>query len=86
MKSLTQKGLIEKHEKIINNVKFCEYKANYTTGEKIAPNVVKNLHQGGEKITPNVVKNLHQGGEKITPTGGEKITPNNIYNNNIIII
>ncbi len=58
LKSLTKKGLIEKKEKIINGVKFCEYCVTRFKNEDspIKP-VVKNLYQGGIKIIPNILDN-----------------------------
>ena len=47
LQSLVKKGLIERRERTINNVKFNAY--------RITP-VVKNLHRGGEKITPNNIE------------------------------
>ena len=65
LKSLIEKGLIEKTEINQNGVKI----VSYSVGEKFAPGV-QNLHEG--------VKNLHQGGEKIAPNN---YIDNNIYNN-----
>lgn len=58
LKSLTKKGLIEKKEKIINGVKFCEYCVTRFKNEDspIKP-VVKNLYQGGIKNIPNILDN-----------------------------
>ncbi len=59
LKALTDKGLIEKFEKVINGVKLCDYAVNFD----LLPD-----YTTGEKITPG-------GGEVFTPGGGEKITP-----------
>lgn len=34
---LVDRGLIQKFENIVNNMKLCEYAVNFTTGEKISP-------------------------------------------------
>lgn len=52
LENLVNKGLLEKRELTQNGVKFCHYKANCTSGAKIAPGVVQNLHRGGAKIAP----------------------------------
>lgn len=44
LRSLEEKGLIEKTERIENGVKFCDYRAKNFTGE------VKNFDRGGVKI------------------------------------
>ena len=44
LRSLEEKGLIEKTERIENGVKFCDYRAKNLTGE------VKNFDKGGVKI------------------------------------
>lgn len=50
LKSLVEDGLIEKHENIVNGVKFCSYKV---TDSSFAPPVQK-LHQGGSaEIAPH---------------------------------
>lgn len=56
LKSLTDKGLLNKVEKTINGVKFCEY----TT-------VVLKENQGGSEIEPGVVLKQNQGGSKTEP-------------------
>lgn len=37
LNSLVERGLIQKFENIVNNVKLCEYAVNFTSGEKISP-------------------------------------------------
>ena len=37
LNSLVEKGLIQKFENIVNNVKLCEYAINFTTSEKTSP-------------------------------------------------
>ena len=51
LKSLVEKGLIEKEEQTINGVKYCSYRAKTSTDE--AREVVQNLHEGSAKIAPN---------------------------------
>ncbi len=64
LKRLQERGLIEKDETYINNVKFCKYRyrkdaVDFTTSEKTSPGVVKKLHRGGEKTSPNnIVDNI----------------------------
>lgn len=43
LKSLVEKGYLEKSDKVVNGVKFCEYRVTKFTG------VVKKVHEGGEK-------------------------------------
>lgn len=52
LRSLTEKKLIYKREKFVGGVKFCEYYANFATGENISLPVQK-LHLGSEKIAHN---------------------------------
>ena len=66
LKSLGQKGYINKSEYYQNNVKFCTYKINTT---------VVNNYIGG-------IKNIPGGGIFSIPGGGIKNIPNNIYINN----
>lgn len=47
LKSLTEKGCIEKRERIENGVKFCDYRCNFF----ITP--VKKLHYPSEKFSPH---------------------------------
>lgn len=37
LNSLVERGLIQKFENLVNNVKLCEYAVNFTSGEKISP-------------------------------------------------
>lgn len=46
LKSLVDKGYLEKVDKVVNGVKFCEYRVTNFTG------VVKNVHGGDEKSSP----------------------------------
>lgn len=73
LQSLVDKGLLQREEKFVNNVKFVEYWCTYTS------HPMKKIHTGGEKFS--------QGGEKISQGGGEKFSHNNIdiynINNNI---
>lgn len=46
LKSLVEKGYLEKVDKVVNGVKFCEYRVTNFTG------VVKNVHRGDEQSSP----------------------------------
>lgn len=84
LKSLSEKNLIIKEDQLINNVKFCRYRANISIVNETDTAMEKLACCGGEKISPhmkNISNNLNfSGGEKIS-IGGEKISPNNIDNN-----
>lgn len=55
LKSLVEKGLIEKFEKNINGVKFCEYQSkNLNT---VFEHRSKNLTGGGQNFLPNNINN-----------------------------
>lgn len=56
LKSMCEKGIISREEKVINGVTFVEYWANTSCAE-ISPGV-KKLHGGGEKISPNIISIL----------------------------
>jgi predicted transcriptional regulator len=66
LQSLVDKGLLQREEKFVNNVKFVEYWCTYTS------HPMKKIHIGGEKFS--------QGGEKISQGGGEKFSHNKIDN------
>ena len=54
LKSLVKKGLIEKKDKVVNNVKFCEYYATKFTGmENNSLGYGKKFTGGMEKSSPN---------------------------------
>lgn len=59
LQSLIDKGLIIKEDMVINNVKFCKYKAvsEFYTGEKSSPGVVNNVPGGRELSSPNNIDN-----------------------------
>lgn len=52
LKSLVEKGFIEKIEETINGVKFCYYRSKNFNG------VVKKLYQGGKETLPNNINNI----------------------------
>lgn len=55
LKSLVEKGLIEKFEKNINGIKFCEYRSkNLNT---VFEHRSKNLTGGGQNFLPNNINN-----------------------------
>ena len=58
LKSLIEKGLIEKKETFINGVKFCEYQSKFLMG------VVKIFDGGSQKIRPNNINNNSSSIEK----------------------
>ena len=88
LENLVQKGFIKKIERIVKNLKFCDYQASpeffpkNKGGEKTSP-VVKLLPQGGGEETSPPMKKLHNSGEEISQGGGEEtshhITKRDIY-------
>lgn len=64
LKRLAEKGLIEKIEKTVNNVKLCDY--------RIIP------WGGGDETSPGMMKH-HRGGDETSPGGGDETSPH-IYN------
>lgn len=54
LKSLQSKGFITKDEQMKNGVRFCRYRANFTSGKEILPGGGKeSLPGGGKEILPN---------------------------------
>ena len=82
LKSLVEKGLIEKEEQTINGVKYCSYRVNNSTDE--AQEVVQKLHGGSAKIAQEVVQKLHGGSAKIAPNNILYNIVDNIVDNNIV--
>ena len=82
LKSLVEKGLIEKEEQTINGVKYCSYRAKTSTDE--AQEVVQKLHGGSAKIAQEVVQKLHRGSAKIAPNNILYNIVDNIVDNNIV--
>ena len=76
LQSLVDKGLIEKNDVIVNNIKYCKYKA-LRSKDKITPPRTKS-NQG--QIVQTKGQNVHDQGQ-IVLEGGVKNTPNNILNN-----
>ena len=70
LKSLIEKGLIVKTEKIVNGVKFCEYYSKNLNG------VCKNLEQG-------CLKNLNEGSQNFLPNNISIYNSKNNIENNI---
>lgn len=66
LKSLTEKGLIEKEEIFLNGIKFCRY-------------VVKKFEWGSQNSLMGVVKKFERGSQNFLPNNN--IYNNNIYNN-----
>ena len=82
LKSLVEKGLIEKEEQTINGVKYCSYRAKNSTDE--AEEVVQKMHGGSAKIAQGVVQKLHGGSAKIAPNNILYNIVDNIVDNNIV--
>ena len=82
LKSLVEKGLIEKEEQTINGVKYCSYRAKTSTDE--AQEVVQNLHGGSAKIAQEVVQKLHEGSATTAPNNILYNIVDNIVDNNIV--
>ena len=80
IKALIEKGYIEKTDKFINGVKFCEYRA------KKFIEVVKNFDGGSQKILTGVVKNFDGGSQKILPNNIDNNINNNLIDNKDIYI
>ena len=81
LKSLGQKGYINKSEYYQNNVKFCTYKINTTVVNNYIGGI-KNIPGGGIENCIGGIKNIPGGGIFSIPGGGIKNIPNNIYINN----
>jgi hypothetical protein len=56
LNNLTERGLIKKYEYTTNNIKHCEYVANFTSSEKISPPSEK-ISPPSEKISLNNIDN-----------------------------
>ena len=82
LKSLVEKGLIEKEEQTINGVKYCSYRVKNSTDE--AQEVVQKLHGGSAKIAQEVVQKLHEGSAKTAPNNILYNIVDNIVDNNIV--
>lgn len=60
LKSLAEKGYITKHEKIVNGVKFCEYKAvklKFMVLNKVEQGIKQSLTGGIKQSLPNTLDN-----------------------------
>ena len=75
LKALTEKGLIEREEMEVNNVKVVNYRcADFTGGKKTLPGVVKEFNRGGKEILPNnKYINKYINKPPISPAGGEYV-------------
>ena len=82
LKSLVEKGLIEKEEQTINGVKYCSYRAKISTDK--AERVVKNFNDGSKEILQEVVKNFNDGSKEILPNNILYNIVDNIVDNNIV--
>lgn len=65
---LTDRGLLNKLEKIINGVKFCSYTTNY---DEALEEAEKNLTTGKETLLP--VKKIYGGGKETLPNNIDNI-------------
>lgn len=74
LKSLSEKGFIERNEQEISGVKVVYYRCkNLTGGKETLPEVVKNFNRGGKKTLPNnkyINKNINNN-PPISPQGDE---------------
>lgn len=61
LKSLVDKGCIEKRERTENGVKFCDYRCNSFATP------VKKFHHSDEEFSPPPVKKFHHPGENFSP-------------------
>ncbi len=71
LKSLVDKGLIEKIEENINGVKFCKY------------TICENRLPSKTRFCSPVMNKVHRGDEQSSPGGDEQSSPNNIDIDNI---
>lgn len=79
LKSLVDKGLIEKIEENINGVKFCKY----TICENRLPSRTRFCSPWGDEQSSPVMNKVHRGDEQSSPGGDEQSSPNNIDIDNI---
>ena len=82
LKSLVEKGLIEKEEQTINGVKYCSYRAKNSTDK--AEGVVKNFNEGSKEILQEVVKKFNDGSKETLPNNILYNIVDNIVDNNIV--
>ena len=82
LKSLVEKGLIEKEEQTINGVKYCSYRAKSSTDK--AEEVVKKFNGGSKEILQEVVKKFNEGSKEILPNNILYNIVDNIVDNNIV--
>lgn len=72
LKSLQEKGLIDKYEKVVNGVKFCEYSVKDTLGvlKKVSWGGKESLMGGGKKSLPNnIITNNLENNKDISVVG-----------------
>lgn len=86
LKSLVERGLLEKEEQTINGVKRCNYYVvdNSTDGEEAPQGVVKKLNGGSKKTLHGVVKNFNGGSKKTLHNNIIYNIVDNIVDNNIV--
>lgn len=91
LKSLVDKKMIVKREKMINNVKFVDYQITdhsllvgnslYRDGKETLPEVVKELSEDGKETLPEVAKELSEDGKDSLHHNIEHILDNKIEDN-----
>ena len=75
LNSLVERGLIQKFENLVNNVKLCEYAVNFTPNEKISPpnekislnNIVDNIEED-----TNIINDISTPSEDLSSKGYSK--------------
>ena len=63
LNSLTDRGLLAKREKTVNNIRYCEYLALNPCGEQSSL-VGNKVHRGREQSSPGVGNKVHRGREQ----------------------
>ena len=82
LKSLVLKGYIVKNERIINNIKFCEYSISRGIKENCIP--YKKFDGGMQETLTGYAKNLNGGMQKTLPNNKDNNKTNNKNNNKTI--
>ena len=82
LKSLIEKGFIEKTDKVINGVKFCEYSIVKLVGEVVNKvyHPSTKFTEGGKQSLPEVVNKVYSGGKQSLPNNIQDNIKDNINN------
>lgn len=76
LNSLVDKGLLQKFDNIVNNVKLCEYAVNFTTSEKISPPSEKtslnNIDNNIDKVNTKIINDFSTQTEDYNSKGYSK--------------